>query len=202
MFKQFLVFTIAFLFSVTALNTVGYSLQATQAGRRINEDTRIRLEKYEKRREIPSKIDARPETSEEAEYFDELVERKTVYIYDCLNVIATILGLNVDVRGQEEVLGNLETEGIIEKGIAREVYLNKPLRKGEASVLIARALDIRGGVMMRVFPRSERYAFRELIYEEIMAGGYEQEVMTGRELAYVFIKSAEYTEKYAGGATR
>lgn len=73
-----------------------------------------------------------------------------------------------------------------------------PLRKGAAALLFCRVLDIHGGIWMRLFPNSERYALRELVFEGIMSAEGTGEIVTGRELVAIFVAAVDYMEKKGG----
>jgi len=72
------------------------------------------------------------------------------------------------------------------------------LRKGEAALMFCRALDIRGGLALRLFPGSERYALRELVYIGIVAAEGPLEVVTGPELVAMFIQAVDHMGKRGG----
>ena len=75
-----------------------------------------------------------------------------------------------------------------------------PLRKGAAALMFCRAPSIKGGLGMRPFPKSERYALRELVYEGIMSAEGPEEVVTGRELVGMFVEAVDYMERKGGRA--
>ncbi len=58
--------------------------------------------------------------------------------------------------------------------------------------MFARALDIKGGIWFRLFTTSQRYALKELIFQEIMYMGNINDIVSGKELILIFTKAADY----------
>ena len=69
---------------------------------------------------------------------------------------------------------------------------NEPLRKGLAAYMFCKALGIKGGLAARVFGMNERYAMKELIFEEMMYPGDARDIVRGKELIVMVTRSAEY----------
>ena len=58
--------------------------------------------------------------------------------------------------------------------------------------MLCRALNLRGGLWIRLFGLSQRYALKELTYEGIMLPGATNEIVSGRELIFMLTQSAQY----------
>ena len=56
------------------------------------------------------------------------------------------------------------------------------LTKGTLAYMLCQALEIKGGVTMRLFGINRRYALRECLHRRLMIGGTTDEYVTGREL--------------------
>lgn len=69
---------------------------------------------------------------------------------------------------------------------------NVAMQRGTLAKALAHALEIRGGVMMRVTDKSRRYSNRELVYMGLMAPGTEQQVMSGLDYIGVISKAQDY----------
>ena len=69
----------------------------------------------------------------------------------------------------------------------------KPLRRGVTAFVLLRVLDIKGGVFLRIFNESERYALKELLYEGIRSSGNVDEIISGDELASTITRAVNYT---------
>ncbi|MBF0252747.1 MAG: hypothetical protein HQL29_02930 [Candidatus Omnitrophica bacterium] len=177
-------------------------IQTTNQDRRVEENIRTELGKHEEKEKKQIEITPKKDVLEQVDYFENLINRRTTQIYDGLNILATLLGLNKGAGTQEEILVRFKEKGIIDQDAEFSDWLNEPLRKGEAAVFVSRALNIKGGIMMRILPDSERYALRELVYENIMIDGNIRDILTGRELVYVFMQAADYIEKNNIGADR
>lgn len=58
---------------------------------------------------------------------------------------------------------------------------DQAITRGDLAVALAGALDIKGGVMLRLLPRSRRYATREMVYEGIFPQGSEHQTFSGEQ---------------------
>jgi len=65
-----------------------------------------------------------------------------------------------------------------------DLSATEPVRKGTLALMLCRALDIKGGLFMRLLG-GRRYAYREAVYLELMQGGSEREYLTGPEVVDV-----------------
>lgn len=66
--------------------------------------------------------------------------------------------------------------------------------KGTVAYVLVKALGIQGGATMRVFGATRRYAFRECVYQKLIAGGTPGEFMSGRELLDVLSAAESYKQ--------
>jgi len=69
---------------------------------------------------------------------------------------------------------------------------NMAMRRGTLAKGLTHALDIEGGVMMRLTKKSSRYSVRELVYLGIMPQGTEYQVLNGYEYLGVISKAQDY----------
>lgn len=69
----------------------------------------------------------------------------------------------------------------------------EPVTKGTLAFMVCRALDIEGGLLMRVMP-SRRYAYREAVYARLMSAGSSYEPVTGPEAVGIFSRAARYRQ--------
>jgi hypothetical protein len=76
------------------------------------------------------------------------------------------------------------------------VEAKRPVTKGEAALLVCKAMDIKGGVMMHLLP-SPRYAFRELQYMKLIKGESDMEYLKGAELVDLMNKVDMYRQEEA-----
>lgn len=91
------------------------------------------------------------------------------------------------------VSGDLAGRGIV----ASDWNLNEAslLTKGTLAYMACKALDIKGGLTMRVFGLSRRYALREAQHVGLITGGTPDEYITGRELIDVITNVTIYKEQ-------
>jgi hypothetical protein len=91
------------------------------------------------------------------------------------------------------VSGDLAGRGIV----SSDWGLNEgsPVTKGTLAYMACKALDIKGGLTIRVFGMSRRYALREAQHLGLITGGTTDEYVTGRELIDVITNVAVYREQ-------
>jgi hypothetical protein len=69
------------------------------------------------------------------------------------------------------------------------------LTKGTLAYMICQALEIKGGVTMRLFGVNRRYALRECIQRRLVQSGSVDEYVTGRELIDAITNAAVHKER-------
>jgi len=69
------------------------------------------------------------------------------------------------------------------------------LTKGTLAYMVFQALELKGGVTMRLFGINRRYALRECVQRRLMASGTVDEYVTGRELIDVITNAAIHKEQ-------
>jgi hypothetical protein len=69
------------------------------------------------------------------------------------------------------------------------------LTKGTLAFMVCQALDIKGGVTMRLFGITRRYALRECVHRRLIASGTVDEYVTGRELIDVITNAAVHKDQ-------
>lgn len=90
----------------------------------------------------------------------------------------------------ENRLTYLEERGWLSDSLAEEEP-NVAMQRGTLASILTHALDIEGGVMMRLTDKSPRYAYRELVYMGIMPAGSEQMVLDGLDYLGVITVAQE-----------
>ena len=128
--------------------------------------------------------------AENAGFFRELREKQAATVLDGYRVALALLGQDYADVAFDEARAKLLEAGMIpgrwKKGS------DETITRGELAYLIVKVLGIKGGLTMRVFGVSERYALRECKFENLMSGGMTSRHVTGRELVAVLARADEY----------
>ncbi len=88
----------------------------------------------------------------------------------------------------------LQSKGILPDDL--DLSATEPVRKGTLALMLCRALDIKGGLFMRLVGGT-RYAYREAVYLELMQGGSEREYLTGPEVVDIMGRVARMKQTQA-----
>jgi hypothetical protein len=171
----------------------------TTTDRRIEEEKRLSLQPTEAVID-PQKQEVRPRQAINRDYFRRLVKQSRARKVDGVYTVMVLLGKAKQFKSFPEELQYLKDNGYIPKG--PDWDLKDSLTKGEMAFMLCKALKVKGGVHLRLFGVSPRYALAELVYMGIMVRGREDEVMTGKELAYTFIEAADHLAGKSSGKTR
>jgi hypothetical protein len=91
------------------------------------------------------------------------------------------------------VFGDLSGRGVV----SADWGLREPslLTKGTLAYMLCQALDLKGGLTMRVFGITRRYALRECQHRRLIVGGVTDEYVSGRELIDVITNATVYREQ-------
>ncbi len=82
----------------------------------------------------------------------------------------------------------------------RKAQPTRPTSKGQLAALLCRALDVEGGMWMRLLGPVPRAALRECVYLELMTGGAEYKHVSGGELVGVIDRADRFRLREAGKA--
>lgn len=165
--------------------------QSIQDKRRVEEEKRKDLSSSEFYLPDAEKLSPPDVRSGQNAYFEELLTKEAASLADAYKTLVILIGTDGQFRDVDSQFGYLEGEGIIPKSIKGSGH-DTLLRKGAAAHMFAKTMDIKGGITLRVFGLSERYAFKELVYREIMYPGNIHDVMSGPELILTLIQAADY----------
>lgn len=131
--------------------------------------------------------------SQSNERIDELIDQdKTDYALAVYMVLAAGGYISEDVDPQEAV------ETLSEQSWRINLKkVEKPIKLGDYSFLIMKALDIKGGIMYSLFP-GPRYATRELYFKGIIREDFSAcRTLSGTEALRMLRLSLEYKESRA-----
>ncbi|MDB5295213.1 MAG: hypothetical protein JWO31_1196, partial [Phycisphaerales bacterium] len=91
----------------------------------------------------------------------------------------------------------LKDKGLLGNGFAQPA--NQGVDRGALSVALAKALKIRGGLVMSVFGPSPRYATKELEFAEVYPASSPNQTFSGSEFLAVMSRAEEYQKAQQPG---
>ncbi|MCK5580703.1 MAG: hypothetical protein KAJ18_05465 [Candidatus Omnitrophica bacterium] len=162
--------------------------------RRIEEKKRINLQPTEaKIKEAP---DEQPTASGlssiDYDYFNNLIKKKHATWQDGLYIIALLLGDLPTLPSFDDQFTQYRSYLPL---IKEQSNPDRLLTKGQIAFMLCNALNIKGGMHLRLFGASQRYALKELAYQDIMPTGSPRELISGEELTLTLINTIEYLER-------
>ena len=164
-----------FLVSLIVMFPFLYGANNLEQDRRIEEEKRRQLRPKEaalQKRTTPEPAQ-KPELTREM--YDQYLDKEIASIGDGKDLIGQL------VEGRANLSSRIE-----------ELSDDEPLSRGTLGLMICDALDIKGGLSMRMFRWSKRYAHKELVYLGVMVSGSSREYISGKELLVTFIQAINY----------
>lgn len=169
--------------------------QSPEDKRRVEEEKRgdLRLSEFY----LPdSQVITRPaDKSNENAYFAQLLTKEIASLSDAYQTLVILMGVSDQFSNLDSQYDFLMKNGIVLESIGTKMNYNEPLRKGAAAYMFATAMKIKGGIILRSLGLNQRYAFKELVYQEIMFPGNVHDVMSGQELILTLTQAADYMTK-------
>ncbi len=148
---------------------------SAEDARRVEEEKRLRLRPSEAVLERPAVPAAETDSpGVAAARFGEVLNKPFVNLDDAKNMVGLLI--------REPGTSPLSFSGSEEQFLTR----------GQLGLMLCEVLQVKGGVMRRVFPRSGRYAHKELVYHGIMRPGSSREYISGQELVVTVIEAINY----------
>lgn len=175
------------------------SAQSPIDRRRIEEEKRDNLRLSEiKISEKTSIFHSQPGLSKQA-YFNKLVSKKNATLFDAYTMLVILLGLEDRYPDFKAKQAFLRQQDILPRAMRLTGNPHQSLEKGVAAYMFCRALKIKGGLWLRLFGITERYALRELVFQCIMFPGNTRDIVSGKELVFIVTQAANYlAQKYPG----
>ncbi len=133
------------------------------------------------------------------DFWHELPGRSAITNDEGIHGIILMINGTDETGSYENRLAFLETNGWLPKGLGDEAS-NVAMQRGTLASILTRAMDIEGGVMMRLTDKSPRYAYRELVYMNLMPEGSEQMVLDGLDYVGVISKCEDHMRREAAKA--
>ncbi|MBI4569684.1 MAG: hypothetical protein HY719_14925 [Planctomycetes bacterium] len=133
-------------------------------------------------------------------YVGGLNGRAHATVYDAYRVTYMLLSGRAAYVPFHKLRGYLIRKEVLVRGwIERQP--DERVTSGDVAFLISRAVDVRGGLLMRLTDLiglpTKRYSFRECTFKGIVPGENPREFMGGAELVTVLSKATEYQERQA-----
>jgi len=125
-------------------------------------------------------------------YFAQLVQKRITFGYDAAKTIAILMGVDEEYLDLTSQVAYLRQHGFLPRRTQQSFDPMQPLRKGLVAYMFRQALGIPGGIALRLFGPSERYALKELAFQGFMAPGHVNDLITGEELVQLATQAAQY----------
>ena len=133
-------------------------------------------------------------SAENAEFFRQMREKDDpTTLLDGYRVALALLEQSYADVGFEEARSKL-----LEADVIREKWKPDPKEKitrGKVAYILVKILKIKGGLTMRLFGPSERYALKELKFMDLMDGGMTWRSVSGRELVAILARADEHMQE-------
>ena len=126
------------------------------------------------------------------QYFSKLLAVEVATYSDAYKSLVVLLGVEGQYNDTGSQFRYLRETGIIPKNIGTQENYDEPLRKGALAYMFVKAMGIKGGITLRIFGTTQRYALKELVYQEIMFPGIVHDFISGQELIWTLTQAADY----------
>jgi hypothetical protein len=123
-----------------------------------------------------------------------MYEKQRASFEDVCRVISTLLHDKDPQQPFDKMRTSLIKEGIIP---GDWVYKREsPVTKGMLAYMLCKVLDIKGGLTMRIFGTSQRYALRECKWIGLITrASSAKEYVSGKELLAIFTRASVYKKE-------
>lgn len=128
-------------------------------------------------------------------YFSGLLPKKVTFRYDACKTLVVLLEVKDQYIDLDSQIIFLKERNFLPKKFEKEFNPMEPLRKGLLAYMLYSALEMRGGISLTLFGRSERYSLKELVFQGIMSEGNTKDIVSGEELFSITIQALNYMEK-------
>ena len=183
------------LFSLLPSSSVS-AAPGPQDKRRIEEQKRENLKStkihYQKKAVQPSAKKA-PLQPDDIIYITEMSFRKITYGYDLCKIIVILKGVENQYIGLDAQVTYLKEQNFLPENTRNVFDPMSPLRRGLTAYVLHKVLDVKGGVFLTLFNKSERYALKEMTYAGVMSSGNIHEIISGDELASTITRAVNYS---------
>lgn len=130
-------------------------------------------------------------------YFRDLVKKGNATYYDAYRIITILETGKDDAQSKFENL----RDKLIEQRIIAKNWDNKKadgfVNRGEISYMLFKTLKLKGGLTVRIFGLTCRYAFRECVNKKLLVQGYANQLLSGGEIISILSEAENYQTKQA-----
>lgn len=131
-----------------------------------------------------------PAAEEQLEFLDALETQRVVTNDDALHGLLMFADADADLRSWDERVARAKEMGWIPENA--EPVANESVTVGRVSSVLVRVLGIKGGLTMRLFGPSPRYATRELVYLRLLTDRTEDQTLSGLEFLDLLSRAEEF----------
>lgn len=136
-----------------------------------------------------------PASEEQLEFLDALETQRVVSNDDALHGLLMFADADADLRTWDERLARARELGWVSE--KDDPAANESVTVGRVSSVLCRVLDIDGGLTMRLFGPSPRYATRELVYLRLLTDRTEYQTLSGLEFLDLLSRAEDYRTRGA-----
>jgi hypothetical protein len=124
------------------------------------------------------------------EFWHALPARKTVSNNEAFHALLLFVAEHDDAGDYDGRVQAMKERKMLPAGFSEPS--DQPVRRGTVAVALARALDIKGGLTMRMFGATSRYATRELQYAGVFPPSSPQQTFSGAEFLGIIGRAEDY----------
>lgn len=139
--------------------------------------------------------------SSQLDFWHEMPGRSAITNDEGVHGVILMMNGSDTTGSYENRLGYLEENGWLPERLAGEES-NVAMQRGTLASILTSVMDIDGGVMMQLTNKSPRYAYREMVYLNLMPEGSEQMVLDGLDYLGVISKCEDFLRRREARAQR
>jgi hypothetical protein len=130
------------------------------------------------------------EEQQQLEYWHEVATKPLISNDDAFHGLLLYIDGKDDATAYDQRVATLKSRGFLPKNFDRPA--NAALERGTLAVALAKHLNLRGGLTMRLTGVTPRYATRELEYRGVYPPSSPQQIFTGGEFVGVIGKAEDF----------
>ncbi|HBR15906.1 MAG TPA: hypothetical protein DD723_10290 [Candidatus Omnitrophica bacterium] len=125
-------------------------------------------------------------------FFADLLSQEAILRSEAYQAFVILMGVENQYKETTAQFHFLLENGFLPQYLRVESDHYQPLSKGQAAYIFCKILEIKGGVVLRIWGVSQRYALKELVYEGIMSKGLVNDLMSGGDFIFTLKRAADY----------